>query len=88
MSYVPRSPDLPKRDTIGRTASTAKETARTAARSLRVVSFWVAVVLPIAYVPLLVGGLVGSEALVFVALIGINAGAFVLGHEYDPAGSA
>jgi hypothetical protein len=85
MSHVPRSPDLPlERDTISRAASTASETVRSIARSLRGVSFWAAILLPITYLPLLSGGLAGSEALLFVALIAVNAGAFVLGHDYEP----
>lgn len=86
MSHVPRSPDLPlKRDTLGRAASTAGETLRSAARNLRGVSFWAAIVLPMVYLPLLSGGLAGREVLLFVALIGVNAGAFVLGHDHEPA---
>jgi hypothetical protein len=86
MSHVPRSPDFPfERDTVNRAASTASETVRNAARNLRGVSFWAAIVLPISYLPLLSGGLTGGETLLFVALIAINAGAFVLGHDYEPA---
>jgi len=86
MSHVPRSPDLPlERDTLSRAASAAGETVRSAARNLRGVSFWAAIVLPIIYLPLLSGGLTGGEALLFVALIAVNAGAFVLGHDYEPA---
>jgi hypothetical protein len=86
MSHVPRSPDFPfERDTISRATSTASETVRNAARNLRGMSFWAAIVLPMVYLPLLSGGLTGSETLLFVALIGINAGAFVLGHDHEPA---
>jgi hypothetical protein len=81
MSHVPRSPDLPfERDTLGRVAGAA----RSVLRSLRVASFWAAIVLPIMYLPLLTGGLAGGEALVFTALVGLNAGAFVMGHDHDP----
>jgi hypothetical protein len=86
MSHVPRSPDLPlERDTISHAVSTASETIRSVARNLRGVSFWAAILLPITYLPLLSGGLAGGEALLFVALIAINAGAFVLGHDHEPA---
>lgn len=85
MSHVPRSPDLlPERDTISHAVSTASEIVRNAVRHLRGVSFWAAIFLPITYLPLLSGGLVGGEALLFVALIAINAGAFVLGHDHEP----
>jgi len=86
MSHVPRSPDLPlERDTITRAASTASQLVRSVARNLRGVSFWAAIVLPIAYLPLLSGGLAGSEALLFVGLLAVNVGAFVLGHDHEPA---
>jgi len=86
MSHVPRSPDLPlERDTIGRAASTVSETIRSTLRNLRAASFWAAIVLPVTYLPLLAGGLTGVEALLFVALVTVNAGAFVLGHDHDPA---
>jgi Cu/Ag efflux pump CusA len=86
MSHVPRSPDLPiERDTLGRAASTVSQTIRTALRNLRVASFWAAIVLPVTYLPLLAGGLTGGEALLFAALIAVNAGAFVLGHDHNPA---
>ena len=84
MSHVPRSPDLPERDTISHAVGTASETVRSVARSLRGVSFWAAIFLPATYLPLLSGGLAGGEALLFVALIAINVGAFVLGHDYEP----
>jgi len=89
MSHVPRSPDIPdlpvERDTLGRAASRVAEAARTALRNLRVAGFWAAIVLPVTYLPLLAGGLGGTEALVFVALVALNAGAFVVGHDHDPA---
>lgn len=86
MSHVPRSPDLPiERDTLGRTVSAARDAVRTALRNARVVSFWAAIGLPVTYLPLLAGGLTGVEAFLFVALVVANAGAFVLGHDYDPA---
>ncbi len=85
MSHAPRSPDLPiERDAIGRAASTVTETVRTVLRNFRVASFWAAILLPVTYLPLLAGGLTSSQAFLFVALVVANAGAFVLGHEYDP----
>ena len=86
MSHVPRSPDLPvEGDALSRAGRTVGETIRTALRNLRVASFWAAIALPVTYLPLLAGGLTGSEALLFVTLVAVNAGAFVLGHDYDPA---
>ena len=86
MSHVPRSSDLPvERDTLSRAGRTVSETIRAGLRNFRVASFWAAIVLPVTYLPLLAGGLTGGEALLFVALVAVNAGAFVLGHDYDPA---
>ena len=86
MSHVPRSPDLPvERDTLSRAGRTVSDTLRTALRNVQVASFWAAIVLPVTYLPLLAGGLTGGEALLFVALVAVNAGALVLGHDYDPA---
>ncbi|SMP05302.1 hypothetical protein SAMN06265347_10265 [Halobellus salinus] len=87
MSHVPRSSDLPvERDSLRRAGRAVSDTVRTALRNVQVASFWAAIVLPAAYLPLLAGGLTGSEALLFVALVGVNAGAFVLGHGYHPVG--
>ncbi len=86
MSHVPRSPDRPfERDTLGRAAGVATDAVRSVLRNLRIASFWAAIVLPITYLPLLAGGLAGGDALLFAALVAINAGAFVLGHDHDPA---
>lgn len=86
MSYVPRSSDLPLgRDRLHVAARTAAETLRGVAHRLRIASFWVAILLPAVYVPLLTGGLGGRETLVFATLVAVNAGAFVAGHGYDPA---
>jgi Cu/Ag efflux pump CusA len=85
MSHVPRSPDIPiERDSQRSVTTAVRERVRPALRNVRVASFWAAIVLPIAYLPLLTGGLTGSEALLFAALIVANAGAFVVGHDYDP----
>ena len=85
MSHVPRSPDLPfERDTRG----VATDAVRSVLRTLRIASFWAAIVLPITYLPLLAGGLAGGEAVPFAALVALNAGAFVLGHDHDPADAA
>ena len=86
MSHVPRSPDRPiEPDILSRAGSAVSEAIRTALRNVRVASFWAAIVLPVTYLPLLAGGLTGGEALLFVALVAVNAGALVLGHDYDPA---
>lgn len=86
MSHVPRSPDLPiERDHLSRVGRVVSETIRTTLRNFRAASFWAAIVLPVAYLPLLAGGLTGGDVLLFTALVAVNVGAFVLGHDYDPA---
>jgi hypothetical protein len=50
---------------------------------LRFVGFWAAIAFPFLYVPLLMGGLQGNEATVFIALLAVNLLALVVGHEYN-----
>jgi hypothetical protein len=52
------------------------------AAPLRFVAFWVAVALPFLYLPLLVGGLKGSQPTVFAALLAANAVGLIVGHGY------
>ena len=49
----------------------------------RALAFWLAVVLPFAYLPLLVGG-IGTEAdlLTFAGLVAANAIALLAGHDH------
>lgn len=56
--------------------------ARLVAAPLRFVGFWAAVALPFLYVPLLLGGLQGSETLAFGLLLAANALALVIGHGH------
>lgn len=51
--------------------------------TLRAVSFWLGVALPLAYPALLVTGLSGSHTLGFFALVAINALLLVAGHGYE-----
>ncbi len=86
MSSVPRSLESSlERDSLRRGFSVANTAVRTSLQGLTVVSFWAAIVLPFTYFPLLLGGLTGGELFLFVALVAINALAFVLGHDYDPS---
>lgn len=51
-------------------------------------AFWTAVVLPVAYVPLLLVGPVGGErALLVAALLAMNAIALVVGHPHGRDGA-
>lgn len=49
---------------------------------VRVVSFWVAALLPLTYLPLLATGVVADHPTAFLAVLCANAVAFVLGHGH------
>lgn len=48
----------------------------------RFVGFWSAVALPLVYLPLLSGGLVGWQVPTFVVLFALNVLALIVGHDY------
>ena len=50
--------------------------------AVRATAFWLAVALPVAYLPLLAGGVAGNELVPFVALLATNLLALTLGHDY------
>lgn len=45
-------------------------------------AFWVGTLLPLTYVPLLVGGVLTTRPLVFTLVVVVNVAAMVLGHGY------
>jgi len=49
----------------------------------RAVAFWVAALTPLTYLPLLAAGVVADNPAGFLALVGANAAAFVLGHDHN-----
>lgn len=49
---------------------------------LRALSFWTAVLLPLAYLPLVANGLGPGETTVLLVLVVANAAALVLGHGH------
>ena len=49
---------------------------------LQALSFWTAVLLPLAYLPLVANGLQGGETSVLLTLVVANAAALVLGHGH------
>ena len=49
---------------------------------LRALSFWTAVLLPLAYFPLVADGLESGETSVLLVLVAVNAVALLLGHEH------
>lgn len=64
-------------------SSTRPVTPTRVASRLRAVAFWSSVLLPIAYVPLLYGG-VGGQVTAFLGLIALNVACLIVGHEYTP----
>lgn len=56
---------------------------QTLAQGVRALGFWLAVAIPLLYVPLLVGGFAGrSKVVAFVGLLALNVVALVVGHDY------
>jgi hypothetical protein len=51
-------------------------------RPVRAVSFWMAALLPLTYLPLLATGVVADHPMAFLALLCVNVVAFVLGHGH------
>ena len=51
---------------------------------LRRLAFWLAIVLPVAYLPLLAAGIGGRSGLLLAALLAVNLCCLLLGHEYAP----
>ncbi len=47
-------------------------------------AFWVAVVLPLAYIPILSSPVEKSELLALTALIGVHVVCLLAGHDYSP----
>lgn len=79
MSSVPSHlDDAPLHRSIG----AASTIARLGLRSAEALTFWAAILLPFAYLPLLVDGLGGSEAVLFAGLLACNAFALVAGHNH------
>ncbi|WP_049953070.1 hypothetical protein [Halostagnicola larsenii] len=69
--------------TDGQDANTLERYFPSIAKPIRVTSFWLAIVLPFFYVPLLVTGLSsGTETGIFLGLLVLNLGALYVGHSY------
>jgi hypothetical protein len=75
-------------------ASSVREASATAAHGVRAVlqrsvldplrflAFWASILLPLTYLPLLHGGITGSELTVLAALLVANVVALIVGHGY------
>jgi hypothetical protein len=62
----------------------AIETVRSAlVEPVRAAAFWTAITLPLVYVPMLATGAIGEHPVALLALIALNAVAFVVGHEHN-----
>ena len=55
--------------------------------TIRRLSFWSAILLPLVYLPLLSGGLVGWQVPTFVVLFALNVLALFVGHDYGRSAS-
>ncbi|WP_458210666.1 hypothetical protein [Haladaptatus sp. NG-SE-30] len=55
---------------------------RVIAPPVQFLGFWAAVSIPFLYLPLLPGGLPGTELTVFVSLLAFHVAALVIGHGY------
>ena len=53
-----------------------------AAKPFEFAGFWSAVLLPILYLPMLVGGFTGGQRIAFGVLVAVHAVALVAGHGY------
>lgn len=51
---------------------------------LKRLAFWTAVVLPLAYLPLLSSPIDTQQSLVLVALVAVNVVCLLVGHDYSP----
>ncbi|WP_115865239.1 hypothetical protein [Halorussus litoreus] len=60
----------------------ARSLRKTATNQFRFAGFWSAVLLPLAYVPMLIGGVAGSQPSLVAALMALHAAALVAGHDY------
>ncbi|MFB6252156.1 MAG: hypothetical protein ABEI27_10825 [Halobellus sp.] len=88
MSTVPTSIDPFRNESVRQVHSLLRDALQTVAGSvqwaIRAASFWIAITLPLLYLPLLANGFAAGEGLSFTGLIGANALAFLVGHGHEP----
>lgn len=63
-------------------AATVASLSKVVTAAVQAICFWLAVALPLAYLPLLVGGLAGSELVPFGILLAANALSLAVGHDH------
>jgi hypothetical protein len=78
----PRPTTGSARQTIADLSSLADSAAETLRKPCQFAGFWSAVGLPLAYVPMLAGGLTAGEQSTFALLLAVHAFALVAGHGY------
>ena len=77
------STTLSQRTSLSSATSLSRSTTLSA--PLRFAGFWAAIALPFLHIPLLITGLDSSAKLAaYVALLGLNVLALVVGHSYSP----
>ncbi|WP_135824117.1 hypothetical protein [Halorussus ruber] len=87
MSNAPSTLDTPLADErpderLADALAFARSALDTAAKPFEFAGFWSAVLLPMAYVPMLVGGFAGEQRAVFGLLLAAHAVSLVAGHGY------
>jgi hypothetical protein len=73
------------RDTAGDTLSERAVLLKESVPPLPAIAFWLAIALPLLYIPFLVAGINRAVDLgLFLALLGVHVGALYAGRSYDP----
>ncbi|GAB6861526.1 hypothetical protein ACFR97_04665 [Haloplanus litoreus] len=79
----PTSHDAPATESVSAPQDALRAAACYATLPVRFVAFWLAVLLPLTYLPLLATGVMTGHLAAFAGLFGLNAVAFVVGHSYN-----
>ena len=69
-------------DTVDSAAAFARQSTSVMQATVRRISFWSAILLPLVYLPLLAGGLSSQTALIVVGLFALNLTALFVGHNH------
>lgn len=79
----PTSLDTPTTESFPASQDALRAAAAYAALPVRFVAFWLAVLLPLTYLPLLATGVLTGHLVTLAGMLGLNAVAFVVGHSYN-----
>ena len=82
MSNVPYTNDQPPNN-----RTTIQAACRHGVRHIKIAMFWSAIILPVGYLPLLIGGLHNFETIIFITLVAFNIIALYIGHDHQPSDS-